>query len=136
VLFWSQHIIVLSVVVLGFYFSCGSIAFSVLALRKGTGKVTTDAPKKIETPVRAKKGKVDPPPPLTKPFLDLTLHMLAKASFLSGVVSIVATRKGYEHASTVQTMFHFLSTVTAYVWASLLPPAFTKFVHPPLYVQP
>lgn len=131
-LYGSQHIIVLSVVVLGFYFSCGTVAFSVLALRKATGKVSTDAPQKIEPPVRrAKKGKVDQPPvPLTKPFLDSTFHMLAKASFLSGVVCILATRKGYGHASTVQTIFHFLSTVTAYVWASLLPPAFTKFVHP------
>lgn len=127
-----QHILVLSVVVLGFFYSCSTVAFSVQALRKATGKISAAPVKTVQT-APAKKGKavqaVKAAPP-TKPFLDSTLNMLVKASIVSGVVSILATRKGYEYATPVQTVFHFISTVAAYVWASLLPSGFTKFVHP------
>jgi putative effector of murein hydrolase len=58
------------------------------------------------------------------------MHTLLKASLLSGAVSILATRKGYTYATSLQTVFHFVTTVAAYVWASLLPSSFTKFVHP------
>jgi hypothetical protein len=38
---WFQHILVLSVIVLGFYVSCSAVAFAVLLLRKATRKVTS-----------------------------------------------------------------------------------------------
>jgi len=127
-----DHILVLTVVVLGFYYSSSTVAFTVLAMRKSQGKVVPPPP---PTPVRRGRApranaKVVAPAPAAKPFLDSTLHMLVKASAVSGVASILATRKGYEYAVTVRTVFHFVATVAAYVWASLLPSGFTKYVHP------
>ena len=59
------------------------------------------------------------------------MHTLAKASLASGVVSILAKHKGYTYATSLQTVFHFVTTVAAYVWASLVPSPFTKYVITP-----
>jgi hypothetical protein len=121
-----------------FIFRVGRLHFAVLALAKRLARSAPTHLKRLSHQFdEPSKGKVDQPPvPLTKPFLDSTFQMLAKASFLSGVVCILATRKGYWHASTVQTIFHFLSTVTAYVWAfSCLLPSQSLYIHL-LYVLP
>jgi putative effector of murein hydrolase len=99
-------------------------------MRKAMGQIkpTANASKKLATTTTKAKTKVSPP--LPKPFLDSTLDILVKASVLSGVVSILATRGGCPHATTLQTIFHFTATVASYVWASLLPSGFNKFVHP------
>lgn len=125
-----DHILVLSVVVLGFYYSSSTVAFAVLAMRKSTGKLAVAAPpvKKGRAPRAA--AKVVAPAAPAKPFLDSTLAMLVKGSVITGIASILATRKNYEYATTVRTVFHFIATVATYVWASLLPTGFTKFVHP------
>lgn len=129
-----DHILVLTVVVLGFYYTSSTVAFTVLAMRKSQGKLNVAVPaaplRKGRAPRVNANAKVAAPAPPAKPFLDSTLHMLVKASAVSGLASILATRKGYEYAVTVQTVFHFVTTVAAYVWASLLPSGFTKYVHP------
>lgn len=118
-----DHILVLTVVVLGFYYTSSTVAYAVLSMRKSIiSEQVAPAPpptKKGETPTKAKK-----------PFLDSTLNTLLKISSISGVVSIAATRSSYKHAATLQTIFHFSSTLAAYVWGALLPSGFTKFVHP------
>jgi putative effector of murein hydrolase len=134
------------VVVLGFYFSCSTVAFSVQLLRQVTTKNKIAPTKTAIIPDTSSKPKVlgksrekkaatqvpvpPPPPPVVKQFLESTLHSLAITSLVSGVISIVATRKQFQYATSLQAVFHFISTVTAYVWASLLPSSFTKFVHP------
>ena len=97
-----------------------------LSLRRATGAATSgskasDSISKIKTP---------PSQLPTKPFLESTLNLLCRATLVSCVVSILATRSGYKHASSIQTIFHFITTVASYVWASLLPTSFTKYVHP------
>jgi putative effector of murein hydrolase len=128
-LFFLQHILVLSVVILGFFYSSSTVAFTVLAMRKSAGKLAVVAPVKKGRAPRAAAKVVAPAAP-AKPFLDSTLTMLVKGSVITGIASILATRKGYEYATTVRTVFHFIATVATYVWASLLPIGFTKFVHP------
>lgn len=118
----EQHILVLTVVILGFYYSCSTVAFAVLAMRGNSAQVAAPAAKA--------KGKAAPAAPPAKPFLDSTLAMLLKGSAVSGIVSILATRADYKYATTLQTVFHFVATVAAYVWASLLPSDFNKLVHP------
>jgi len=116
-----DHILVLTVVILGFYYSSLTVAYSVLFMRRSiiVKDTTTQPAKKAEVTTQAKK-----------PFLDSTLSTLLKISFISAVVSIAATRSNYKHASSLQTIFHFTTTLAAYVWSALLPSGFTKFVHP------
>lgn len=90
--------------------------------------------KYIDVPLskqKEKKAASPSPSQPTKPFLDSTLNMLLKITLASGIASLLAKKMdGFKHASTIQTIFHFAATLTAYVWGALLPSGFTKFVHP------
>mmetsp|Transcript_23291 Transcript_23291/g.25671 ORF Transcript_23291/g.25671 Transcript_23291/m.25671 type:complete len:313 (-) Transcript_23291:223-1161(-) len=81
--------------------------------------VTTQLPHKSEVTTKSKK-----------PFLDSTLSTLLKISIISAATSLAATRSRYKHASSLQAIFHFTTTLAAYVWGALLPNGFTKFIHP------
>mmetsp|Transcript_14635 Transcript_14635/g.22569 ORF Transcript_14635/g.22569 Transcript_14635/m.22569 type:complete len:354 (+) Transcript_14635:565-1626(+) len=119
-----DHILVLSVVVLGFYYSSSTVAYGVGLMRRG---------KFIDTTPGIQKGKntsTPAPSQPAKPFLDSTSALLLKTTFVSGVASLVATRSNFKYSSTLQAVFHFVATLAAYVWGALLPSGFTKFVHP------
>lgn len=119
-----DHVLVLSVVVLGFYYTSSTVAYSVGLMRRGKFIDTT--------PSKQKGNNVNTPTPSqpAKPFLDSTSTLLLKTAFASGVASIVATRSNFKYSSTLQAVFHFAATLAAYVWGALLPSGFTKFVHP------
>jgi len=116
-----DHILVLTVVILGFYYTSSTVAYSVLSMRRSilSKTVTTQLPHKSEVTTKSKK-----------PFLDSTLSTLLKISIISAATSLAATRSRYKHASSLQAIFHFTTTLAAYVWGALLPNGFTKFIHP------
>jgi putative effector of murein hydrolase len=66
----------------------------------------------------------------SKPFDDATMSFLLKASLVSAAASVAATRTGHDLDTPLRSIFHFLSTVAAYVWCARLPASFTKAVHP------
>ena len=108
---------VLLTVVVGWLFSLVSTAYCVLALRQAQGSVA--------------QGSVNKPQaPAGKPFSQETLSLFTKAFCVSGVLSIVATRSGYEYAQPIQTIFMTCFTIALYVFAARLPADFVKLVHP------
>jgi putative effector of murein hydrolase len=49
---------------------------------------------------------------------------------VAGAVSIAASRANNDYATPLRTIFHTLSTLTAFVWSARLPSDFNKIVHP------
>jgi len=112
---------VLGVVVLGFYFSAFTAAFSVLALRKYQGLVTEPSiPTIVEETASAP----------VKPFSPELVAFLLKGLCLSGAVSIGASRADNQFATPLQTIFMAFTTFAGYVWGARLPSSFNQVVHP------
>jgi len=113
---------VLGVVVIGFYFSAFTAAFSVLALRKYQGLVVDSAP--TTSTEQGTVGKA------VKPFSPELVSFLVKAVVVSGAVSIGSIRTDNHYASLVRCIFMSFTTFAAYVMGARLPAAFTMIVHP------
>lgn len=107
---------------LGFVYSLTTVACSVLFLRAAQGTLIKTAP--------ASAGKGSTSTVASKPFDDATMSFLLKASLVSAAASVAATRTGHDLDTPLRSIFHFLSTVAAYVWCARLPASFTKAVHP------
>mmetsp|Transcript_23145 Transcript_23145/g.44079 ORF Transcript_23145/g.44079 Transcript_23145/m.44079 type:complete len:488 (-) Transcript_23145:31-1494(-) len=108
---------VLLTVIVGWVFSLITTGFVVLFLRKAQGSLSSGSVAKL--PVTA-----------GKPFREETLSFFAKAFGITGVVSLIATRTGFEYAQPLQTVFITCFTVALYVFAARLPTEFVKLVHP------
>lgn len=117
-LFHIQILKVLFVVVFGFYYSCATTAYAVLALRKMDGSVTTS-----QVPQKG-SGQA------TLPFSADLVDFLSKGLATSGAISIAATRMNNEYATLLRTIFMTFATFFGYVWGARLPSSFTKVVHP------
>jgi putative effector of murein hydrolase len=111
---------------LGFVYSLTTVACSVLFLRAAQGTLIKTAP---ASPGKG-KGKGSTSTVASKPFDDATMSFLLKASLVSAAASVAATRTGHDLDTPLRSIFHFLSTVAAYVWCARLPASFTKAVHP------
>ncbi len=103
--------------VAGFYYSCASTSYAVLALRKLEGTATTS-----EVPQKKAAGAL--------PYSTELVDFLAKGMALAGALSIAAAKMGNEYATLLNTIFMSFVTFFGYVWGARLPPAFTKIVHP------
>lgn len=104
--------------VFGFYYSCASTSYAVLALRKMQGTATVSGvPQKSN-------GQA------ALPFSSELIDFLTKGLTVSGAISIAATKMNNEYATLLRTIFMIFTTFFGYVWGARLPPAFTKIVHP------
>jgi len=112
---------VLAVVVLGFYFSAFTAAYSVLALRKYQGLVTEPS-----TPTIVEETTPAP----VKPFSPELVTFLIKGLCLSGAFSIGASRADNQFATPLRTIFMAFTTFAGYVWGARLSSSFTQIVHP------
>jgi putative effector of murein hydrolase LrgA (UPF0299 family) len=100
---------VLLTTVVGFVYSLLTTGFFVLAFRKAQGNV-------------AAAGSVSKPTLSGgKPFSQGTLHFFTKLFLVTGAVSIVATRTGFEYAQPLQTTFITAFTIALYVFGARLP---------------
>ena len=108
----------LFVVVAGFYYSCASTSYAVLALRKMEGTATVS-----EVPQK-KSGNA------ALPYSPELVDFLSKGMTLAGALSIAATKMDNEFATLLRTVFMIFVTFFGYVWGARLPPSFTKIVHP------
>ena len=104
-------------VFVGWVFSLISTAFCVLAFRQAQGAIAAGSVK-------------SPPATAGKPFSQETLSIFTKAFIVTGILSIIATRTGYEYAQPLQTVFMTCFTIALYVFAARLPAGFVKLVHP------
>lgn len=111
---------VLLIVVVGFYYSAATVAFTVLGLRKLEGSVTTAA---VPTATA-------PSAPAAKPYSDELMDVFLKSFVLTGVVSIGASLTNNEFATPLRTLFMTITTFFGYIWGARLPAAFCKVVHP------
>ncbi len=105
-------------VVFGFYYSCATTSYAVLALRKMEGTATVSE-------VPQKSGAQ-----AALPFSPELLDFLTKGLTVSGAISIAATKMGNEYATILRTLFMAFVTFFGYVWGARLPQGFTKIVHP------
>lgn len=118
---------ILLVTGLGLVYTLYTVAYSVLFLRKMSGKVAPAVP----APNPQKKAPVATGPP-PKPFSDETMSFLYKSSGVLALASLL-TNKVFSDAAwgtTLKTAFFYMATVASYVRCARLPAGFTKAVHP------
>jgi len=114
---------VLSVVVIGFFFTLFTSGFSVLSLRKLQGSLKI-APSSTSSITEASKG----PPP--KVFPDGVYHNVVKGAVLFGIVSTYLTRTSHSLAVPIQTLFMACTTIGSYIFGTRLPKSITSVIHP------
>lgn len=107
----------------GFLFTLTTTAFAVEFVGKMGDKVPLPE-SGVQPQLQAAPASVKPP------FTAETLKYLLSFAVISGAVSIAATREGHPLATPIQTVFLTIATVSGFVFASRLPAAFTKVVHP------
>jgi len=112
---------ILSVVLVGFFYTLSTTGFAVLAIRKLQGQVS-DAP--ASAPAAASTSAA------SKPYSEEMVSSLLKGLALSGLASTIASRKDNQFATPLRTIFMSLTTVTGYVWGARLPSSSVKVVHP------
>eukprot|EP00588_Corethron_pennatum_P011713 CAMPEP_0194278470 /NCGR_PEP_ID=MMETSP0169-20130528/11251_1 /TAXON_ID=218684 /ORGANISM="Corethron pennatum, Strain L29A3" /LENGTH=487 /DNA_ID=CAMNT_0039022663 /DNA_START=36 /DNA_END=1499 /DNA_ORIENTATION=+ len=115
----GEVIKVLSVVVLGFFFSLYTTAFSVLGLRKLQG-----ADVSIPGMIAGGSG------PAAKPYSADTAKFLTSAALILFPISIGCSLKGGPLEAPARTAFLGAATLCTYVYGARLPPSFVKIVHP------
>jgi putative effector of murein hydrolase len=121
---------VLSMIVVGFTFTMASTGYLVLAMRSAQGLVVE---KPAVEPVK-RRGAAPPAAVVqaapSKPFTEDTFNFLLQATIVTGAISMATSRKNYEYATPLRTVFMFFGTVLTYVFGARLPSSFTKIVHP------
>lgn len=117
---------VLSVVVIGFFFSLYSIAYSVLSLRQYQGNLVSVA---SESPTKTTTTKSSPPP---KVFSDLVYQNAGYGSVVFGILSILLTKMTPDNKwiTPIQTIFMSCVTIASYIFGTRLPKSITAFFHP------
>lgn len=118
---------ILLVTGLGLTYTLYTVAYSVLFLRKVSGKIAPVAPS-APTPKKATVAAGPPP----KPFSDETMAFLYKASAVLGGASLL-TQKVFSDAvwgTPLKTAFFYMATFASYVRCARLPAGFVKAVHP------
>lgn len=113
---------VATVIVLGFFFSLCTTAFSVLSLRKFQGSVSVLPPPSSESHPASSS--------LQQQFSMELLDRLVKAYIITGCASIGATRTNNMFAIPMRTIFMGFTTLTGFVFGARLPFKITQFIHP------
>lgn len=127
-----QVVKILLVTGLGLVYTLYTVAFSVLFLRKISGKIEeAPAENKLPVPQFLKFARLAPVT-AAKPFSDETMAFLYKISALLGVASIAQTKfmSDAVFGSTLRAALFYFATFMAYVRCARLPAAFVKAVHP------
>jgi hypothetical protein len=128
-----QLIKVASTIGIGFLYSLTTTILGVTTIRKLTGQhtVAPPVPKTKPSPKKsinsASIAKAAVP---AKAFSDETWRLFSVGAVISGILSVIATRTSFEHASLMQTVFLSFVTGGAYIWSARLPTAFVQLVHP------
>jgi putative effector of murein hydrolase len=117
----NQIIKVLAVVVIGFYFSAATVAYTVLGIRTLEGSVSTA---ELPGAPAATNG------PAPKAFSDELFGVFLKSFVLTGAVSIGATLTKHDLTIPLRTLFMAITTFFSYIWGARLPAAFCKICHP------
>lgn len=113
------------VVVGGFFFTLLTTACSVLAVRRMQGSSVTT------TPLGQSSAGVAVVAPTAKAFSDKVMLCLKAASILSGLLTVLAKRRGSSVVSNgLATLFMLTATLDTFVFGARLPKRFTKIVHP------
>jgi len=123
----------LLVTVIGFIYSIYSVAYSVLFLRKLSGKVVdAPPPAALSNNNKNKKEAVVTAVASPLPFSEGTIRLLVKASalFCGAMLLQQLVMKDSDLTTTIRTAFFFAATFASYVQCARLPPKFTKAVHP------
>ena len=107
-----------------------STLLGVTAVRSLQGR--TPPTKKASTGVSNKKNTVTSKVATSgSPFSEAQWNFCWKATIVSGIVSIAATKStDTVLVSPLQMIFTLFFTVTSYIWGSRLPSAFVKLCHP------
>jgi len=115
---------VLSVVILGFFYTLLTTGFTVMALRKMQGAVQTS--EEVSTiPTTGVQAA-----PAAKPFSAELVSDLTKGLILSGVATIGANRLNNKLETPLRTIFFGITAFLSFVWGARLPSDFVKIVHP------
>jgi putative effector of murein hydrolase len=119
------------VVVIGFVYSMTTTLLSVTTVRGWQGRSAPVVTATATTRGAAKTAPITATAPApARPFSDAQYNFCVKASLLTGITSMVATKTDSPLSSPLQMLFTLLATVTSYLWGTRLPTAFVKLVHP------
>lgn len=123
---------VLSVVIIGWFFTLLTTTYAVLGLRSAQGVLDPAADIEPIDKRRKSSSKKEafPAPAPVKAFSDETMDFLTKGFVIFAALSVAATRLENEFAVPLRTIFLLFTTVGSYVFGARLPSAFTKIVHP------
>lgn len=110
-------------VAIGFVYSLSSTVFGVTIARSLQGRDRAGAAAALT------KGAMSAGPP-PRPFSEDQWNACWKASIVTGLVSVAATKAGNVLASPLQMIFTLFLTLSSYIWGTRLPAAFVKLVHP------
>lgn len=118
---------ILLVTGLGLVYTLYTVAYSVLFLRKLSGKIAPPVPA-AKAPM--KKAVATGPP--AKPFSDETMAFLYQVSAFLGIASYATQmiKSDAKFGTPLRTAFFYAATFASYVRCARLPPAFVKAVHP------
>jgi|UPI000581B078 putative effector of murein hydrolase len=114
---------VIMVCCLGFVYTVTTTVASVLTALKVQG-----TPVKVASVAQTKKTATATP--AKKPFSDATMGFFIKGTFITAVLSLLATKMNNDFSSPLQTAFLGFFTFAAYVWGARLPTGFVKVIHP------
>jgi len=115
---------VLAVVVVGFFYSLTTTAFSAQVFRKMQGVNVNAVGENIKLEVTgAIKATL-------KPFSGEIVLFLGKCVILSAAASIGFSRLENQFAAPMRTICMTLVTFFGYIWGARLPSSFTRIVHP------
>eukprot|EP00586_Coscinodiscus_wailesii_P020265 CAMPEP_0172498324 /NCGR_PEP_ID=MMETSP1066-20121228/112183_1 /TAXON_ID=671091 /ORGANISM="Coscinodiscus wailesii, Strain CCMP2513" /LENGTH=459 /DNA_ID=CAMNT_0013271555 /DNA_START=275 /DNA_END=1653 /DNA_ORIENTATION=+ len=118
---------VLSIIVVGFFFSLLTTGFSVLGLRTMLGQVVT--PSDVST-IKTKEDAATSAAAPAKPYSEEVLRYLVSGALVLFPVSIIAKKIEHPLYTPIQTLFMLCTSVGAYVYGARLPRSVTKIIHP------
>ena len=75
-------------------------------------------------------GNNHKPTAVPKAFSDAQWNVCWMGTLVTGLISVLANKLGWEYAGPVQALFMGFGTVGAYIWGARLPEAFVSAVHP------
>ncbi len=120
---------VAAVIIVGFFFTLFSTAYSVIGVRK---LFPSSEPAPTVAPVSTTTTATTTPPP--KAFSDRTFNMLSTGTILSGLATMLTSYPSSTMSAVVKTpiqaMFMLFTTLTTFTFGARLPKKITSIVHP------
>ncbi len=119
-----------AVIIIGFYFTLFTTAYSVLGTRALFPSSITDESSITPTPSQVATSTSSSPPP--KAFSDRTFNRLTIGTILSGIATILSSASSIsQHIKTpIQTLFMLCTTLLSFVFGARLPKQIISTIHP------